>query len=63
MYQYRWLNPNGGEQPEAVLAWQTVVPNNPHIGTVQDKVDELLAYTYDGKPVYQVRPLYAGPIL
>lgn len=37
-------------------AWEPVVPR---IGfTVEDKCTELKAYRYQGKVIYEVRPLY-----
>jgi len=41
--------------------WQECKPRNPYINTVQDTVNELLAYRYDGRPCYEVRALYTHP--
>lgn len=57
LWQFRWLNPSGEPQPASVLEWKIVEPlwNQ----TVEQKCAELLAFRYKGKPMYEVRGLYA----
>ena len=55
LYQYRWTNPDGGEQPASMLEWKYVEPAWNQ--TVAQKCDELLAYRYKGEPPYEVRAL------
>lgn len=55
LYQYRWTNPDGGEQPASMLEWKGVEPAWSQ--TVAQKCDELLAYRYKGEPTYEVRAL------
>ena len=53
LWQYRWANP--GNNPDVSLEdmeWREVAP---------DRIEELRAYRYDGKPIYEVRALYAHP--
>ena len=57
LHQYRWTNPDGGEQPASMLEWKDIAPAWNQ--TVAQKCDELLAYRYKGKPVYEVRALVA----
>ena len=57
LYQYRWTNPDGGEQPASMLEWKGVEPAWNQ--TVAQKCDELLAYRYKGEPTYEVRALVA----
>jgi hypothetical protein len=56
-YWFRHINTEG----EPTCDWAPVEPRNPHVGTVQDRVRELLGYRYEGKPCYEVMPLYAAP--
>ena len=60
-YEYQWTNPsNQPHQPESMFVWARVEPA--WYGTVQQKVDELLAYRYDDKPTYRVRALFTRPM-
>jgi len=61
LYQYRWLNPNNNPDDVGLMDWKLLEPRNPYMGTVQDRIDELEAYRYEGKVVYEVRALYAQP--
>ena len=56
MYQYRNI-----VEGEPKTEWEEVKPRNPHMETVQDSINELLAYRYKGRPSYEVRALYAAP--
>lgn len=59
-YQYRWLNPaNNYAEPPSMLEWKPVEVRNTYTDTIEERVRELKAYRYDGKPVYEVRALYA----
>ena len=61
LYQYRWLNPdNNPNIGKNETAWLPVEPRNVHTDTVENRVRELWAYRYGGKPVYEVRPLYTA---
>lgn len=56
-YQYQRLTPEGSpEVGGVILAWSEVVPMADR--TALEKVDELSAYRYQGKPVYRVRAVY-----
>lgn len=59
LWQFRWTNPSGEPQPASALEWKRVEPlwNQ----TVEQKCEELLAYRYMGKPMYEVRALYTAP--
>ena len=60
-YEFQWTNPgNQPHQPESMFVWARVEPA--WNGTVQQKVDELLAYRYDYKPTYRVRALFTRPM-
>lgn len=59
-WQYRWLNPSGSRQPESMLKWQLCESKYPG-QSVEDRVKDLLSYETDGKPQYEVRPLFAMP--
>ena len=60
-YEFQWTNPgNQDNQPESMFVWARVEPR--WNGTVQQKVDELLAYRYDDKPTYRVRALFTHPM-
>ena len=60
-YEFQWTNPgNLTGQPESMLVWARVEPR--WNGTVQQKVDELRAYRYGGKPIYRVRALFTRPM-
>jgi hypothetical protein len=57
-WQYRWLNP--ADMPDQKPEW---LPIEPYWNqTVQEKIAELEAYRYNGKPCYEVRALYAVAI-
>ena len=60
-YEFQWTNPgNQLHQPESRFVWARVEPA--WNGTVQQKVDELLAYRYNDKPIYRVRALFTRPM-
>jgi hypothetical protein len=60
LWQYRWTNPeNYPAQDESALAWKPV--EHPHWQSLDDRLSELRAYRFDGKPCYEVRSLYAAP--
>lgn len=62
LWQYRWTNPAGDLGSEDNMAWKRVVVRRMQtMQTMQQRIDELLAYRYDGKPIYEVRALYAHP--
>jgi hypothetical protein len=59
LWQYRWTNP--GDYPNTapdMLAWKPV--EHPHWQPLEAKLQELRDYRFDGKPCYEVRPLYAA---
>lgn len=56
-YQFQWTNPANNTDHDGVLTkWAEVVPGWNQ--TVQQRIDEFLAYSYSGKPTYRVRALY-----
>lgn len=58
-WQWRWLNPGGQDHVTAEeLAWRPVEPRGSE--SMEDRVRELEAYRYGGKPCYEVRPLYTS---
>ncbi|CAB5224450.1 hypothetical protein UFOVP393_82 [uncultured Caudovirales phage] len=57
LYQFRWTNPSGDNHPGSMMEWKPVEPSWNQ--TVEQKCAELAAYRYGGKPVYEVRALYA----
>ena len=58
-HQYQWTNPADGSEPDVYLPeWKDVQPGWNQ--TVQQKIDELLAYRYVGKPTYRVRAIYTS---
>ncbi len=59
MWQYRWTNPTGDNQPQSMMEWKPVEPR--WNGTVLEKVQELETYRYGGKPTYEVRALVVAP--
>lgn len=60
MWQHRWLNPAGEPcNPPTRLEWKPV--EHPHWQPLEMKLQELRDYRYNGKPCYEVRPLYATP--
>ena len=59
LWQYRWTNPACDLVSDDNMAWKRVVVRR--MQTMQQRIDELLAYRYDGKPIYEVRGLYAHP--
>lgn len=50
-YQYQWTNP--GNNPDT---WTPVIPAEGQ--TEQERVNDILAHRYGGKPAYRVRALY-----
>lgn len=58
LWQYRWTNPTGDSYQDKLTGWELVKPAWNQ--TVQQKCDELLAYRYDGKPIYEVRALFTA---
>lgn len=62
LWQYRWLNPGDDPNPPpSMLEWQEVKPWNPHMQTVEQRVEELRDFRYRGKPAYEVRALGVIP--
>ena len=60
-WQYRWTNP--GDNPDPYpddLEWKPAVPFNPHMQTIEQRLAELRGFTFDGKPCYEVRAIYAA---
>jgi hypothetical protein len=59
MWQYRWTNP-ANEQDEYSLEtaakWEAVEPRD-YIQTLDQRLEELRSYRFDGKPCYEVRAL------
>ena len=56
-YQFQWTNPaDNTDHDGALTKWVEVVPSWDQ--TMQQKIDELLAYRYSGKTIYRVRALY-----
>lgn len=56
-YQYRWMNPGANPNVcESELAWRFVEPCG---GSLEQKVATLRLYKYEGKPCYEVRPVFA----
>jgi len=56
-YQFQWTNPADNPDHDGVMTkWVEVVPDWNQ--TVQQKIDQLLAYRYSGKATYRVRVLY-----
>ena len=54
-WEYRWTNPGDRtDQPESMFDWKAVYP-------MEDRVIDLEADRYKGKPCYEVRALYAAP--
>lgn len=59
-WQYRWLNPLNENHPESALRWEPCEPK--YAGqTLEARIAELRSYEMDGKPQYEVRPLYEVP--
>jgi hypothetical protein len=56
-YWFRHINTEG----EPTDDWKPVKANDFYMQTVEDSVRELLVYRYEGKPCYEVMPLYAAP--
>jgi len=60
-WQFRWTNP--GNKPDVrpyELEWCEVVQTN-SMYTIADAAADLLRHEFNGKPCYEVRPLYAAP--
>ena len=60
LWQYRWANP--GNNPDVSLEdmeWREVAPDDPKMQTLEARIEELRFYRYNGKPIYEVRALYA----
>jgi hypothetical protein len=59
-WEFRWTNPgNQTLQPDEMLEWKPI--EHPNWQTLQEKIDDLEAYRYGGKPCYEMRKLYAHP--
>lgn len=57
-WQYRWLNPSGSEVSADMLEWKPCVEK--YAGqSLENRIKELRSYDMDGKPMYEVRALYA----
>jgi hypothetical protein len=58
-WEYRWTNPgNQTTQPDEMLEWKPI--EHPNGQTLQEKIADLEAYRYDGKPCYEVRKLFTS---
>ena len=61
LWQYRWTNPaNEPNHSPSMSAWEEVKPRNA-IQTMEQRLNELRSYRYDGKPCYEVRALGVIP--
>ena len=57
-WEFRWLNPaNNLHVAPSDLGWKTV--NSKDMRSEKEVLEDLQAYRYQGKPVYEVRPLLA----
>ena len=57
-WEFRWLNPaNNLHVAPSDLGWKTV--NSKGMRSEKEVLEDLQAYRYQGKPVYEVRPLLA----
>ena len=57
-WEFRWLNPaNNLHVAPSDLGWKTV--NSKGMRSEKEVLEDLQAYRYQGKPVYEVRPLFA----
>ena len=57
LWQYRWVNP--GDETNItpdMVAWVELKPRNP-LQTMEQRLDEIRGYRYEGKPCYEVRAL------
>ena len=62
-WEFRWLNPGGRAEGDGPFGdWGLLEPRSAG-QTMQQLIGEMLGYRYEGKPVYEVRPLYAGPAI
>jgi hypothetical protein len=61
LYQYRWTNPGDHYAAPEELEWKPLDPRGPH-QTLQQRIEELQAYRYEGKKTYIVRALYTAPV-
>lgn len=60
-WQHRWTNP--GDNPEATeadMAWKPIETWN-RLQTLEQRIEELQAHRYNGKPCYEVRAVYTLP--
>lgn len=58
-WQYRWTNP--GNDPRvnpSDIEWRQVKTS--HCDTVEEEAKFLASYTYNGKPIYEVRAVYTA---
>jgi hypothetical protein len=61
LWQYRWLNPaNDPNAPLSMLEWKEVTPWT-HAQSMEQRIQELRDFRYDGKPAYEVRALGVIP--
>ena len=57
-WEFRWLNPaNKQIVAPSELAWKTV--NSKGMRSEKEVLEDLKTYRYQGKPVYELRPLFA----
>ena len=57
-WEFRWLNPaNQQNVAPSELAWKTV--NSKGMRSEKEVLEDLKTYRYQGKPVYELRPLFA----
>lgn len=60
-WRYRHiLNTLNPAVPEAITEWRPVEPRD-CLQTLEQRIAELRAYRYDGRPCYEVQALYAAP--
>ncbi|HEY8877776.1 MAG TPA: hypothetical protein VIN03_09455 [Roseateles sp.] len=62
-WQVRWTNP--GDNPnvsEDETAWKPVDTSLSRGQTMDERLNELRGYRFNGRPSYEVRPLYAAPV-
>lgn len=56
-WQFRWTNPGNSTVRNDELEWKPLTPRGSE--SMERRVAEMRPYTYDEKPCYEVRALYA----
>ena len=60
-YEFRWLNPGDNRNVDAdELAWKLLEPRSTE--SMATRIAEIEFYKYNGKPIYEVRALYAASV-